>query len=829
MPLNEDINFVNRVTELDTLRNRIPPFIKKNTLTFLLSPSGFGKSTLTDRLIETVTINGPTCVVVDPAIRSKGRSDRIYSWLFVQRAAESTAVRKKEGRREFRTFSEFLRRTKYSRINWKHVYENLKEALSLTKIFKSIIELSENLIKKGRYNPEAILQDDSPFATQLAQDYVRALSSYRPTLFIVRECQNIDLESLRFFLTLGQGTSDIAVIFEYTTSDNRFSPDHEKIIFDTVSAEDSLVIFDLLRLNIEEFRLLLQKYALADKTIEAAAELAWDGNLRIIKEIKYRLMLGRSIEASHPLLLSATIKQNLELLPKRRRLILAIIASHVEAIGFDTLLTVLKRIDPELTTEDIKLDLKELATKERYIHATGHIALADEDLLEALNTSLVMKPMLRLAETNLRDFYLDIVKGNVFASVPLQSALRQAIALCARTGDIVALRGLVKTLDSTIQQAHDQTLYVNIVAWAVLSHEDLSDFERRELVEWGAAAAYEVGDYPTVISLLETLPEAGSYETALLACCYGEVNRHEEAVALARLLRTKTNNAHSEIALAGKLIECANLFALGRKQEAARLHTRLQSDAGFSASPLFGYVLRYTEIIKDFPECTSDVLQSADKFRTGGFRKSAAYSQLAGAIHLAYSGKVAEARQLIANAETELLSHVRDRQIILNNAVVVELLSSQPDIAGCISKLNSALFTVRDDFSRLALQNNRLICFWLSGDLAQAVHCAEVIERILAAPGFGNRDIFWTVCFNVWSFFREIGNKEMAERFRSITLTLDLNDSCYPDYWKARFGLASKAGSDFDFMMRFKYHPEYLSHWVIDLEGLSVLKAKHVQ
>jgi hypothetical protein len=37
------------------------------------------------------------------------------------------------------------------------------------------------------------------------------------------------------------------------------------------------------------------------------------------------------------------------------------------------------------------------------------------------------------------------------------------------------------------------------------------------------------------------------------------------------------------------------------------------------------------------------------------------------------------------------------------------------------------------------------------------------------------------------------------------------------------------AESKFEFLLRFKYHPEYLSHWVIDLDGLAALKARFVQ
>jgi hypothetical protein len=832
VPSAEEIEFVNRTEELEALRVRIPPLATAPTLTFLRSPSGYGKSRLTDRLVESLAIPRPTCVIVDPAIRSKSRSDRVYAWFFVQRAAEPTAIRTHNSHRHFRTFAQFVRKQHPSHIHWRALFESLKEVTSPSKLIKIAIDLAEDIFKRGRYSPDALLQNDGSFATQLAQDYVRALANYRPTVFVIRECQNIDPESLRFFLTLGADTSHSAVIFEYTTLTNRFSSDHEKLIFETVvPKDDSLMVFDLLRLSLGEFRNLLKRHAPVDKTIEAAVELSWDGNLRIIKEMKYRLMVGASGDtAHHPLLLPDALRANISALPKRRRLLLALMASHVEAIGRDALFSVLRRIDSSVTSHDFEADINELATKERYLQVAGaHVALADEDLLESLTSSPAMVPLMRLADTGLRNFYLDILDGKALTSVPLQSALRQAIALCARTGDIVALRSLVRSLDSAVRQSYDQTLYVTIVADTVIGRTDLSELERRELVEWASAAAYEVGDFPTAVSLLESLPETRPYDDALLACCYGEVNRHDEAVTLARRLRSHSSDAHADVVLVSRLIECANLFANGKKGDAAALHAAVRSDSGFSTSPLFGFVLRFTEIIHDFPECTEDVLKSVELLRSHGLGRSAAYSQLAAAMHLSYAGQLDLARRLVSNAKDELLPYVRDRQIILNNEVVLELLAAQPKVDACLRSLDTALFTVRDDFSRLVLQNNRLICCWLLGDITRATHCAAVIEDILRAPGFGNRDVFWTTCFNAWAFFAEIGDVHRAEEFKNVAFAQDINECCYQSYWRVRFGLDVAAESKFEFLLRFKYHPEYLSHWVIDLDGLAALKARFVQ
>jgi hypothetical protein len=439
-----------------------------------------------------------------------------------------------------------------------------------------------------------------------------------------------------------------------------------------------------------------------------------------------------------------------------------------------------------------------------------------------------MLPALKLAASSLRDYYLEVINGNLYATVLLQSALRQAVALCASTGDIFALRNLVRSLELAARQAHNQTLYVSIVADVVLSRNDLSDLERRELCGWAAAAAYEAGDSPTAAKLIETLPELRPYDMALLACCYGVVNRHENARQLAARLIHTGKGITSHAALAGKLIEFVSLFAIGKKTEAAAIHSALLHSAEYLVSPLFGFVLRFTELIKDFPDCTADVLASIKTFQRSGLRKSAAYSELAAAMHLAYTGELSRARRLVADAQQELQPYLHDQQILVNNAVVIDLLSEKPNLLRCIDELKASLLAVADDFTRLTLHNNLLVCFALREDISHAAHTIDVIDRVLAAPCFGNRDIFVTVCYNVWRFLKDTDQPEKAARYKEVALSVNLETSCYPSYWKVRFGLELSAEPQFDFLLRLKFHPDYLSHWLIDLDGLDVLKEESV-
>lgn len=430
----DTFEFVNRTEELKVLRERLLSDNARGSVTILRSPPGFGKTRLTSRIVDDLPIEGPTCIVVDPSIRSKSRSDRIYAWFFVQRAADPAAVQSKAGRPHFRTFGDFLRKGKWFRANWRQLYDTSKGGASVSGLTKIALEMAENFFKFGRYRPEALLNEDGQFACEIAREYIEQLASFRPTLFVIREAQIIDPESLRFFLHIAAKCPNCSVFLEYTSQSNTFSAEHEKIIFESIEPETSLAIFDLVKLSPREFRYLLKKYAPTSAQIEAVAEFDWDGNLRIIRELKYKVMGTQG--GSALLHLNDAIESNLNRLSSRQRLLLALVVRHLEAIDIEMLMTVMLRINPMEVRSEIAQDLSVLENEHGYLsRKTNVIAASDEDLASAVKDSPSMQSILQLAGVRLRDYYLDIVNKDAFAAIRLHSAIRQAVALSASTDE----------------------------------------------------------------------------------------------------------------------------------------------------------------------------------------------------------------------------------------------------------------------------------------------------------------------------------------------------------------------------------------------------------
>ncbi len=825
-----EIEFRNREEEIECLLDRLPPRSFSSSITFVRAPAGFGKSRLVDAAVRKVAVLGLVCCIVEPDVRARGRSDRVYSWFFVQRAAAADAIVSERHPDDFDTFSAYLKSLKIRKIHWRSLYESGKEGLSIAKAAKIAIELIENLAGRNRFHPEALLRDDSVYATGLAKEYVEKLASHKPILFVVREAQLIDLESFRLFLNLHKTAPNVHFIFEYTHAESRFFPEHEKVMDESLSHDINVRIVDLMQLDKRQFLFLLKKYVDEDIDLNSDFILKWDGNLRLIRELKYRVYVDRllsheSIAGALPENARNAIAEHIQQIPNLSKLILSIVMCHVEAIPIAVLQVAIELCGETATKETITSALDGLISGSGYILVDhDRLSISDEDVQFAVRTADSYARYRAIAERVLRDLYREFIAGERRLSVPLPLALRQAVALCLRTGDVVALRRLLQTLDVGARDSHDQSLYVGMIADAILRRNDATLAKHIELIEWAAEAAYQISDCVTAAQLIEELSSRKPYHDCLLGFCYGEINRHQDALEIGVHLETFGRSENNALFLAGSLIRLVNLYAVGKKSEAARIHSELRHAKSLETSALFGFVLRFTELILKFPDCTDDVIESISHFEAHGLTASAAYSSLSAAMHLAYAGEMLDARRLLSVARQNLAREVYDRHILLNNEVVVELLSDSPDVATCLRKLDDAVYTVRDEFYRLVIENNRLICHWVLGQTNDAFNRIAQIEKILAAPGFGNKDIFWTASYNAWAFLKEQADEDRAKVLLDRLVSIRVEALDYADYWEFRFGRAASVDPKYNHLLRFKYHPEYLSHWLVDLDAMRDLR-----
>jgi tetratricopeptide (TPR) repeat protein len=821
------LEFINRNEELEFLRALVPPVCKSSSLVILRAPSGFGKSTLTDQLVRELESQSVNVAVIDPSIRIRSGDARIYEGYFIQRCAADLAAR--ADKNHTLHLKQFLSNRKWITAREKDHADVLRKYPSPAGIYSTAVEYFERLIGSGAYSEEKILSNDARFAVQICREFVQSVSSQNPLVSIVREAQHIDHESLRFFLIANKTLAGQHLILEYTSFNGRFDPDHEKVLLRELEDHADAHILDLLQLDRVHLQELIRKNLGAEVDLRSEYYLHWDGNLRAISEMRYRVALARRLDSPYEIRrtlsdLNGQIAEHLKNLVPLQRLMLALVLVNIEALDRHTLLTIAGRIDARSSVSERDQRLSELITEHRFLEASREgVRLQNEDIATAIKSEPSFQGLTALAQKGLRDFYRELIARQEFTNVAAAAAVRQTLRLCVLTNDTVGLVDTARQLTNIIEQSNDQSLYVDAIAEAI-SSGDLTAQEQRGLVDWAASLAYGVADFDRAASILQTLPQGSldAYQAIMLACSHQEIGNHQAALELIATRRALW--PWTDARLAAEIVEFLVLRAWNRIDEARACLIAILGNPEYIDRALLGYALRLSESIYEFPLATENLLQSVTVFDAHGLSRSKSYSELAAAMHLARAGRLDEASSLVKGATSVLQREVRDQQLILNDQTVVELLQDFPDFEACIRNLTIAMQTSCDDFSDVTLLNNLAISYHQSGRLTEAIDCVERILTILEDPTFGDEEILWGLAFTAMSIFDAANEPKRAREMRALPMKKGRQPHLYRTYWEFRFGQRTDADPKYQFMLRLPYHPLFLSHWLIDVEGLEVLR-----
>ncbi len=823
MPHSDDIIFLNRERELGFLLKSLPPKSQESSLVIIRAPSGFGKSTLTNQLLHRQLV--PNFAVIDPDIRQKTGGLRVYDGFFIQRCAQDLSAHSKG--HSYIGFRRFLSYRKWKTAKEKSHVDFVRKYPSFSNLYEHTISYVDRIFGKRDFSVEKLLSSDTQNAVTICREYVEFVCRDDPVLLIIREAQHIDHESLRFFLQKNRELPHQFLIMEYTSSTGHFDSDHQKILLREISDHPNAHLLDLARLEPRHLETLLRTYAKDDLTLTSDYYLKWDGNLRSVIEIKLQTGIARQIRNSadiqHSLAdLQGQLKRHLDALTRCEQLILAIVFAHIEAIAKHTLIVIISGIDQFSTAIEIDASLIALIDIHHFLELNQDaLRLQNEDIASAIEQTSSLAGLVSLANNELRNYYLGIVDDNNYAVAAMPLAVRQSLRLCAKTGDTTALLRIVVGLSDIVRKVNDQTVYVDAIAEAVSGKQNLFRSEQETLVDWAAELAYDIGDYKRAATLLRGLSNPNLYQSALLACCTQELGEHEFALAILNKHRSSSKEITTQLLF--DLIEMTTARDMGDEKRAKNILESIFENARYKDSPAYGYALRFSEMLMDFTQCIPFVIESAHWFRRYKLTNSEAYSRLSGAMLLARAGRTGDALEFIERATDLLKGAIRDPYLILNNRAAVTMLLAKPDFEQCVAWLTTGIRLCRNDFSDVVLLNNLAIAKSQLGAISEAIDCIERMLTILKDPTFGDRDIFWGASFNAMQIFKHGGQIERAEEMKLLPKSM-IRTQVYPSYWEYRFGFRSDIDDKYDYLLNFQYHPLYLSHWLIDLEGLKLLK-----
>jgi tetratricopeptide (TPR) repeat protein len=827
MTTSGSLEFINRGAELAFLTNCLQRPKDAPTLIVIRSPSGFGKSRLTDQLIAQSDVTKSTSIVVDPNIRGRTGSTRVHDGFFIQRCAEELS-RIAQLNQPWSTLASFIKERRWKTVAEKNRIESIAELPGLRQGYRVAFDYTARLFGFGRFSASQLLASDQSDAVRICSEYVEHILTTNTIVLVVRETQHCDLHTLRALLRMNQMPDGADLIVEYTSDTGRFEPEHQKMFMRTAETHGNFHILELFRLERNHLEYLIRKNIKADFHLTSDFYASWDGNLCSVIELKFQVGIGRQITNAAQIEnmigdYGRTLQAHIETLTSLQMLILAVAVSHVESIERWMLLRIVGTVGTSVTSHALDRELGELIDVHDFLIQRGSaIAIRNESIANLLRDSKTLRPLLALSEKSLRDCYLQIIERGAYAGTGLAIAIRQAFKLCARTKDAAGLLHVIETLSKQIELSQDQSMYVEVVAGAIAANPELFAQNHDDLLTWAASLAYEVGDWRRSADLLAAKLDQNCFSLSMRACALQEIGGHDEALRLVTKIRTLALN--SDELLSADLIEAIIVGCRGQQDEAkSRLNAIIENPANKN-SPLVGYAYRFFEVIEGYVECIDKLRASVQLFHHVGFAKSKAYSQLPTAVLMARMGDIEGARNLIDEAQVQLAEEVRDQHMILNNRAAIELLDESPNFVACREMLSEALRYVRDDYSELTILINLGLAHWGKSEMDPAIDCIEKALAILKRHDFADEDIYWPVCFNAGQILAACNRLDQRDEVMRFPYKNGRPASVNRNYWAYRYGEASELAKEYRFLASKPRHPLYLSHWMIDVEGLNLLK-----
>ena len=822
------LEFVNRGDEIRFLEKCLIEANNRPVLVVIRSPSGFGKSSLTDQLNRVKSLSKMIFCIVDPSIRGRTGTVLIYDGFFLQRVAETINKLASLAAYNWPTLTEFLRLRKKKSIATKKKSDVISELPNLQHIYKIIYDYVARAFAFGRYAPEKLLTSDASDAIAICSDYAEyCLKKYALTI-VLREVQHIDLYSLKTLLIASESYPGPNIIMEYTSENGCFEPEHQKLILLPKQRRGEFKLLDLLRLNKDHLEYLIRNNVRDNFRLTSDYYLSWDGNLRSIIELKFQVGIGQSLVKGANINralsnLTDTVIDHIARLSSLEKSILALVLSHVEPIDFSTISSTIQKINLQESQSAISKALTSLENRHYFLgRSGGAIAIKNDTIANSLRQSQLMQGIIAISEKALREHYANILESHLSVA-GFFDAVRQYFRLCARTKDVQGLVWSIEYLSKSIKSTQNQSIYIDVITSAIESDPNLYKRNHENLLDWAAELAYSASDWIRTTSLLSLKKEHTPYSRLMYACALQEIGRHDDALAMIEKLTRDSKNPN--IFIAKRLVESIIFGCRGQHEKARAILNSIIDNEENSSGPLTGYAYRFFEIVDDLKPGLENLINSIKWFEKYDLHESKAYSQLAAAMLLARLGKTMKAKKIIEEAKSTLLNKVSDQHIILNNTGAVELLTDYPDFSSCCDIFTQALKFACDDFSELTITINLSLSYLGIGNLSKAVSYADKCWFILEDHDFADTNIYWSVCFNMSVVYFKSGDNDKAKQVRQFpTEKLDFRDDD-SEYWKYRYGKSNTVPKHHEFLASKKWHPAYLSHWTIDLEGLNFLKA----
>lgn len=806
--------FIDREQESSAIL-RIINECKLNTVIITASRSGIGKSTLSEKISYSLPLN-MQCISVharpinDAQQRESEYLDSIFSSFF---DCYNSADKKEKRKNQKKTFRYFVNKKCKETVKKEIRKQQLAETLTATTsnlgmIFLLPILIIKKLFKLDYYDFSQYLFHNRPEVNLIKAGYVRYLLGLQSHCVIIDNFQNIDGISYKF---LGEWLCDSlsnknVFIFEYTLDD---SENFEKIIKlrDNLSITGAnVVIYKLEKMCPEfAFETILNKYpsAKCDKDeIIKYYNYSANGNIRKIEDYVLCSVKNSAVREFDP------AKENISSLCNESKLIFAIISLHRGKVNLDCIYDIFKSNNISFS-HDLTFCIEELTGKYHFVEIINNqLIVVHASILDAWNEySKDFPTHCFIAYRELETYYKNTLDAKDEIDV---NSVQVLLDLYLRFDPIKIynlLSYLKKLVYDNISTKHAwEYLYAFIKAIRTKINMFVSALY--EIIEWccDLELIHEAGE---ILTIIETQTDfENSFRYAFSFCKINYLLGNFDTVIEYANQKKRLSKSDLEVLYYNLFLIIAyrSTNNYQKMDSVVKLIDSNESNKSYSA---YGFFLRLAEVYMGKEICSSRIEESVTYFNRIKNTHQSAKSNISLSYIYAINGKTKAALKALSTAEQALGIEKSISHIFKVNKACINMLEGNIDYS-VWTLLDSAELVTENDFSRLAIINNKIICCIEGINIQQKSFLEHKAHELLRRVP--DKHMHAILNYNLYLLYKDTDFSKAQTYFK---LAEDNHKHC--ETLSIRLGKNQKQRSNIsNYLLTKPWHVCFLSCWEFD-------------
>jgi hypothetical protein len=802
--------FVNRINELNILKNKLSDIGIKNNCIILDAESGFGKSELTRKFISGIDLV--------PAFKIEIKQSLINSYEDGYYLREIAKIIDKYSCKfpQILSIGKFIQRLSSS-VFRDRIYSAVKNEIQEHLIGGKIIaEYYNALTGKDDFDCSVILSSYNVEHYSIVKEYVSYIFRENDIVLNIENIQDIDIISFNDLIAAFSKSKGSFLLVEYTGKTNsKYSI--TDIIKELEKKDINIELKSVKALNIIEVKKIIDKYPKASWNLIEHSFTNWDGNLRSVTDLLTRISyddeFAQNLENTQ---INHSTFEALNSLSSDALYLLIIICEHIEPVNQFILKTIISSQYNINSIININKVTEELVDRNYIIiDANSNYQIAHDSISTLLVSNIKWKRYRLLAQQFWFDFYSNINQEIFVAkSIKLSKILYYSSLL--RKDNVI-----LSYLDEISKEALASRSPDRMIDYVLDVRERLKNdkFFENEIDTWLIDLYYKLANSHKALKILDEIQIKSQLLHLYYILVLEEVGKTEEALVICNIEIENNAGKNLNYELALRITRLMLNYVLEKYGETEKEYLDLYRNKKYNNLIEYGFLLRNAELIyseTSYKDSLTPVWESVQFFKSMKAYRMEAYSRMTYGIQVARTGKYKIALKQFEIANRILKGELAERHTILNNIAVVYLYQGRIDIE--VSELlRQAMITVERDFDYTVIYMNYLVLLDLRGENDKVLENMPILLKSIDNRTYKNKAIVACTYYNLFMFYKKINSLDLANHYKSLIFSLDIPMT---NLWQYRLEDKPISKTDNDYIKStFDRCLSFISNWNMEIDN----------